>query len=377
MIVPEDARRFAGRALGSWRRRRGTTPPAVDATGFYAATTVGPGPRGAVLATESMSGPAGATTWRVRYRTLDAADRPVVASMAIAAPTGPAATPRPVVAWVHGAVGVAPGCGPSRTGFDAWYGDRLLGEGCVVVAPDLTGLGVEGSTHPYLHGLTAGRAVLDAVRAAAELSTTGAGPVTALAGHSAGGHAVLWANELAATAEGDGLDVRLAVPMSPIGDLTVTMARYADDDGRAAFPVQLAATWADVEPVVPADALTPAALARLDDLHTKRLAGLQHTFRGHATRWIRPGGLTTGAWAAALERQSAGRRPGAAPVLLVHGEADDDALVGWTTTLAETIRTTGTEVTLRTYPATDHMAIHDAAQDDVLASLSRALGDDG
>ena len=52
--------------------------------------------------------------------------------------------------------------------------------------------------HPYLHGTTAGRSVLDAARAAAELTTAAAGNVVALAGHSAGGFAVLWANELAA-----------------------------------------------------------------------------------------------------------------------------------------------------------------------------------
>ena len=71
---------------------------------------------------------------------------------------------------MHGAVGVAPGCGPSRSGFEAWYGDRLLAHGAVVVAPDLTGLGVEGVTHPYLHGASAGHSILDATRAAADLA---------------------------------------------------------------------------------------------------------------------------------------------------------------------------------------------------------------
>jgi dipeptidyl aminopeptidase/acylaminoacyl peptidase len=373
-VIVDDARHLARRAVGSWRRRRGSTPPAGDPTGFYAATTVGPGRRGEVLATEPITAPEGASAWRVRYRTLDAADRPIVASMAVAAPIEPGTAARPVVAWVHGAGGVAPGCGPSRGGFEAWYGAQLLAAGCVVVSPDLTGLGVEGMLHPYLHGLTAGRSVLDAVRAAAELPETGAGGVVALAGHSAGGHAVLWANERAATDDGADLDVRLAVPMSPIGDLTVAMAHYAGVGGQAAFPVQLAATWDGIEPVVVGDVLTPAALARLDDLATKRLPGLLHTFTGNPNRWIRPCSLSTGAWAAALERQSAGRHPGAAPVLLVHGERDDAVLVQWTRDLAATIRASGTEVTLHTYPATDHMAIADAAGHDVVTAILDALG---
>ena len=167
---------FVDRAVASWRRRRGTTPPAPDATGFYRAGDPGEGPRGEVLASEPITPPSGAVAWRVRYRTVDAGGRAVAASMAVAAPAGLAPRPRPVAVWVHGAVGVAPGCAPSRVGFEAWYADDLLRHGMVVVAPDLTGLGIEGVTHPYLHGTTAGQSVLDAARAAAALTATGAGP---------------------------------------------------------------------------------------------------------------------------------------------------------------------------------------------------------
>jgi dienelactone hydrolase len=305
----------------------------------------------------------------VRYRTLDAAGRPVAASMALAAPSGIAPTPRPVVVWVHGAVGVAAGCGPSRTGLDAWYADDLIRAGVVVAAPDLTGLGMEGPVHPYLHGTTAGRSVLDAARAAADLTAAGAGPVVALAGHSAGGHAVLWANELACGDDGAGLDIRLAVAMSAVADLAVAMTHYATHTGTAAFPLQLAATWSGVEPVDPADVLTPAALGRIDHLWTDRLARLTRVFRGNASRWVRAAGFRTPAWAAALERQSAGRAPGAAPVVLVHGDADPGVPVSWAHDLAA--RLDGAE--LRTYPGADHMSIHDAARTDVVTRLLAAV----
>ena len=65
--------------------------------------------------------------------------------------------------------------------------------------------------------------MLDAARAAAALTATGAGRSVAIAGHSAGGHAVLWANQLAAGDDGAGLEVAVAVPMAPIGDLAVAM----------------------------------------------------------------------------------------------------------------------------------------------------------
>src|SRR3954454_3612702 len=163
----DEAAGVGRRAKRSYQRRRGSTPPAPDRPGFYAAGDPGPGPRGEVLATERIDVAPGGAGWRVRYRTVDAAGTPVAASLALAAPAGLAPTPRPVVVWVHGAGGVAPGCGPSRLGLEAWYAADLLRQGVVVVAPDLTGLGMEGTVHPYLHGTTAGRAVLDAARAAA------------------------------------------------------------------------------------------------------------------------------------------------------------------------------------------------------------------
>jgi acetyl esterase/lipase len=238
----------------------------------------------------------------------------------------------------------------------------------VVVAPDLTGLGMEGTVHPYLHGTTAGQAVLDAARAAADLTTTGAGSVVAIAGHSAGGHAVLWANQLATGADGDGLDVRLAVPMSPVADLTVSLDHYARAHGQAAFPVQVAATWPGVEPVDTTEVLTPAAMARLDHLWSDRLEHLVQVFDGPGERWVNADALAEGAWATALEAQSAGRAPGAAPVLLVHGDADDAALIEWSRRLAAD---TGAE--LREHRGADHMGIGPAARDHVVGAILAAL----
>ena len=177
------------------------------------------------------------------------------------------------------------------------------------MAPDLTGLGMDGPVHPYLHGTTAGHAVLDAARAAAALTTTGAGSIAAIAGHSAGGHAVLWANQLAHGDDGAGLDVRLAVAMSPVADLATAMAHYGTGHGNAAFPVQLAATWPGVEPVEADDVLTSAARERIDHLRSDRLAHLLKVFDGAAARWVDTAGF------AATHRpaRSHGSRPVAPP----------------------------------------------------------------
>ncbi len=349
----------------------------ADATGFYRAGAPGPGPRGQVLASQAIAAPAGAPAgtqaWRVRYRTLDAAGQPVAATMAVAAPEGSAGAPRPLAVWVHGAVGVAPGCGPSRWGVDAPYAAQLLNAGVVVVSPDLTGLGVEGVTHPYLHGVTAGRSVLDAARAAPGLSDTGAGNVVALSGHSAGGHAALWANQLATGSDGDGLDVRLVVPVAPIGDLTVAMSHYATSTGNAAFPLQLVATWPGVETVDSAAVLSSDARERLGALDDQCLTGLLGHFGGDPARWLTAGELTSGEWGRVLAEQSAGRAAGAASTVVFQGGRDGAVLPAWSDALVANIQSAGGDAELRTYPTADHGSVICAARADVVTAIVNAV----
>ena len=110
-------------------------------------------------------------------------------------------------------------------------------------------------------------------------------------------------------------------------------------------------------------------MRRLHHLRTSALGGLDRTFRGEPARWVRAEAFRHGAWAAALERQSAGRRPGAAPLLLVHGDADEILPVRWTKQVAAELR--GAE--LLTYAGADHMAVHDAARRDVVDRILDAV----
>jgi pimeloyl-ACP methyl ester carboxylesterase len=146
------------------------------------------------------------------------------------------------------------------------------------------------------------------------------------------------------------------------------MDHYGRSHGQAAFPIQLAATWPTVEPVVAADVLTPAAVDELEHLWTDRLERLVRIFGGDAARWVRADGFAEGAWADALAVQSAGRTPGAAPVLLVHGDADDAAPVEWSRRLAA-----DRGMALRVYPGADHMGVAEAARGDVVAAITAAL----
>jgi pimeloyl-ACP methyl ester carboxylesterase len=103
------------------------------------------------------------------------------------------------VAWAHPTTGVTEGCAPSLLPhfFATIPGlSELLARGYVVTATDYPGLGTVGP-HPYLVGVSEGRALLDSVRAVGRLPEAKAGPRFAVWGHSQGGHAVLFAGEMA------------------------------------------------------------------------------------------------------------------------------------------------------------------------------------
>jgi secretory lipase len=171
---------------------------------FYAVPDpLPPGPPGALIRATPIAGVPvlpDSRAWAVLYHSRDFDGRDVAVSGVVAVPPG-AAPPdgRPVVVWGHGSVGLADRCAPSHVGimgaFGPWLGG-LLQQDLVVAATDYQGLGTPGPARAAI-GLSAGRAVLDLARAARGLGAAGAGGRVVLAGHSEGGHAVLWAAELA------------------------------------------------------------------------------------------------------------------------------------------------------------------------------------
>ncbi len=89
---------------------------------------------------------------------------PIQVSAAIFIPPGdPPAGGRNVIAWAHPTSGVVETCAPSLMPDVAgmiWGLSDMLAKGYVVVATDYPGLGSPG-IHPYLIGVSEGRAVLE------------------------------------------------------------------------------------------------------------------------------------------------------------------------------------------------------------------------
>ncbi|BAP36235.1 hypothetical protein AS4_12950 [Acinetobacter guillouiae] len=134
----------------------------------------------------------------------------------------------PIVAWAHGAVGVADNCAPSRNrliveGFlpDVFTHkmiDSFVKDGYVVVAPDYEGLGEPSGqeVHPFLILKSEAYSITDAVVATKNWLGNKASNKWAVVGVSQGGHAALGAAQYAARAN---MDYKGVVAMAPANNL--------------------------------------------------------------------------------------------------------------------------------------------------------------
>ena len=193
---------LAGAAVSAAINRASPGAPGA----FYSAPTSLPqGPPGTIIRSEVIDGfHAGATTYRVLYKSTGYDGRPTAVSGFIVAPNGPAPTTgRKVLAYTHGSVGVASNCAPSLASPEKQPlflegGAALLAAGYVIASSDYQGLGTPGP-HPYLVGDSEAMNELDAVRAAHNLAQAHAGTDFAVWGHSQGGQAALFTGQLATT----------------------------------------------------------------------------------------------------------------------------------------------------------------------------------
>jgi pimeloyl-ACP methyl ester carboxylesterase len=209
--------------------------PTVDA--FYTALTPVPSTPGRLLRAEVFTRgvPAGSQAWRILYTTTRDVGQPAVASALVVVKKDRPVSPRPVIAWAHGTTGIASRCAPSVLKEPFTSGampafEKVLDNGWAVVATDYVGLGTKGP-HPYLIGQGEARSVLDAVRAAHQLSGLSLQNRTVVWGHSQGGGAALWTGILAPTYAPDTHVIGVAA-LSPASDLSGMASNLAKVPGR-------------------------------------------------------------------------------------------------------------------------------------------------
>lgn len=247
----------------------------------------------------------------------------------------------PVIVFGHGSVGVGPDCAPSLSptlngGADSIR--AMMSLGYVLVMPDYQGLGSKSSFHPYLDATTEGYNLIDAARAVHKLLPNISDKWVAL-GVSQGAQASWAANELNAKYSSPDINLVGSVSVSPATDisgladlamagqltppqnvamvliLTALKKRHPDlnlDDYRRGSAQK---NWAilggcaydspdkrlEIAKALSPDDLRPANQAAVDLLRTylMQLSGLP-------------------------------RSPASAPMLVLHGDADQLLPVAWT-----------------------------------------------
>lgn len=306
--------------------------------------------------------------WQLRYRSTDALGEPVTASALLVVPRRGDAATRPLIGMGHGTEGLADRCAPSRqyvagTELESGMLALLLRRGWAVVIADGQGVGVPGES-TYMVGQSAGRTMLDAMRAARALPDAGvpADSPTGVFGYSEGGATSVWTAELQPTYAPD-------VPLDAVvaGGTPADLRAAADTLNGSFFATFLFAAAAGFDAAYPEldleRFLTPRGMEQLRKLRS--ICTLQALPLGAFTsidRWTTSNPLEDPAWQARLAENQAGRTAPQAPVYLFHGRKDEILPFAAVQELYRSYCALGVDATLRTYGSTHFEAYLQGAQ---------------
>ena len=329
-----------------------------DVASFYVPPAPLPrGTHGDLIRYQRYDDAAGRRIFRVMYLSESISGHPIAVTGLAALPPG-AGSNRVVLAWAHPTTGIADDCAPSKQALGIMSGplDLFLGRGWIVAATDYEGLGTPGR-HPYLAGVSEGRGVLDAVRAASHLPAAGAGDRTLLWGHSQGGHAAMFAAELAArwTPERRVLGTVAGAPPSHLSELLRSLEPGAYRGYLALAAVGLHAAY----PRARLDAIfTPQALGLLPIVDRGCSDDVRHAFADvPVTATLKADPSSVPAWRSVLAENEPGLVITRSPLLLIHGEQDEQIPLDTSRELFDELCAKGQVVERRTYPGQNHAGV--------------------
>jgi acetyl esterase/lipase len=360
--------------------------PAVAQSAFYQATEAEiAGPPGTLIRQEPMlSAPPGASAYRVLYRSTGLHDEPIAGSGVVIVPPGPAPEGgRPVVAWAHPTSGIVPHCAPSLALFfyQQVQGLRALMErGYVVAAADYPGLGT-AAPHPYLVGVSEGRAVLDSVRVAHLLPGVGADNRFAVWGHSQGGQAALYTGLLAKSYAPE-LQLVGVAAAAPATDLAVLMKDDFNSAGGKNLTAMTLWSWTRVFGAPLDHVVEPRALPTIDLLAEECIESIFDIFiRRRTARPLENGFLTVSSiadvepWRTLIERNTPGALPPSIPIFLAQGTSDELVRAQVTHDYMQRLCRAGSKVRMVVMPGVGHgFAARDSANAAVDWMASRFAG---
>ncbi len=339
------------------------TNPVQPGAFYTPPETLPDGAPGLVIRSEAITRdvPKGAQAWRILYKSTDLNDQPIAVSGLLVAPTAPAEGPRPILAIAHGTQGIYPYCATSQLPTalaDFAQLQTMIDEGFVVVITDYPGLGTPG-IHPYLVGKIEGQSVLDSVRAARNL-VSDAGTEFGIIGASQGGHAAMFASQLAPSYTPE-LTLKGTVTQAGAFDLTgILEARMQDKGGAMLFPYVFYA-WSHTYPDVSMDGvIAPGQEAKVEQLARTCLTAPLGYLKIHGipngSELLAVDPTTVEPWKT-LIAENTPTEPVSAPLLLVHGTID--SVIPFEGSVKEAARrcSEGEDVTFLRYPQTNHAAV--------------------
>jgi pimeloyl-ACP methyl ester carboxylesterase len=336
-----------------------------------------PGEPGEVIAVQEVDTDAvDATVLRVLYHSESIAGDDIAVSGVIAYPTGePPAEGRDVLSWAHGTTGIADECAPSRDpdGAGIELIAPFLERDMVFVATDYEGLGTPGR-HPYIAGESEGRGTLDIVRAASDLADrTGASERTVLWGHSQGGHAVLFANQIAESWAPE-LEVLGTVAGAPPSQLPL-MASVLRNSPYRFYLGMVAAGWNAAYPDADLSlVLSPLGEELVEQVDEGCAGDLAGAWSGHDyDELVTSDPNEVEPWKTLLVENDPGFEPGASPVLIIHGEKDEQIPVVSSQLLVTRMCETGQVVQRLTYPDQSHAGVIGPSMPDMLEWIDARL----
>lgn len=331
------------------------------------------GEPGQLIRVQEVARDAEQVTLRVMYHSRDArrADRAVTGIVTY--PT--AAAPEdgwPVVALAHGTTGLAPKCAPSRGGEPA----PAFGIEGVRVVTDYVGLGPLGERHPYLSGRSEANSVVDSVRAARNLADANAGTRWVAIGHSQGGHAALFTNELAAEIAPE-LELVGTVSSAPAAMLEHT---YGPDDQVVPRMVGIMALYglaADNPALDPDDYIGPDVAARADVIDTGcSMEVAASMVQVPAEDFYETDPLTTEPALSILRENDPGKVAADTPLLLLKGLDDTWVVPARVDALFDRLCDAGQVTELDEVPGGDHDNLLSVAADRIDGWLQARLDGD-
>ena len=316
--------------------------------------------------------PEDAEAWRILYRSSDVDGAPNVVSGLVLRPSAPANGPRPMVTLGHGTTGVDESCAPSLSArpLGSLPGvEEALAAGYSVAATDYPGLGTPGP-HPYLIGATTAHAVLDAASAASELLGE-TPPAVTIWGFSQGGHAALFAGELAPTYAPQ-LPLAGIVAFAPATDLWANIESAQHTTLGTLLVVVTAVAWSEDRPELDlADVVREESLDEARSLASQCLSSPQLPIAAIRSIQLRDdvaalGSQGTQAWVEQLKANTPQGRIDV-PVLVLQGRADPIMAPDVTAAHVAARCAAGESIELRLQAATEHFTLVARSVDDVVA----------